>query len=372
MKQIYSVITLITLLLVLGSCEKKSAKIIYDSLYKDEIKLVRKDVASHMASNYVPGANFAVAKDDKIIYSDAMGYASTTLDVPMTRKHKLRIGNLSELFTSAMYLKMVENGILHPDSTVKNYIQDYPGTDVEQLALKHLVYHTSGIRKEEQNESDWDGLNANIQKGLKQFMNEPLSIAPGSFEESSMFNTNLLGAIMEKTTKKNFSRLLKEYLTDTLKLTNTLVDNPISIIKGKSDFYHPNMMGQTNNAPCRDLRYIAPSKGILSNAEDLVKFGMAILESDYFSKEFTSKLFEPCILLGNYKSKMAHGWILTSDDKGRHLNARVGSVTGGGAAILIYPDEKLVVAYAENKTLSENNLPIIEIANHFLKEATTD
>lgn len=372
MKQIYFVITLVTLLLVFGSCENKPAKVIYDSSYKDEIKLVRKDVALHMTSNYVPGANFAVAKESKIIYSDAMGYASANLDVPMKREHKLRIGDLSELYTSAMYLKMVEDGILHPDSTVQHYIQDFPETEAEQVALKHLAYHTSGIRKEEQAESDWDGLNASIQKGLKQFMNDPLTSAPGSFEESSMFNINLLGAIMEKAAKKNFSRLLKEYITDTLNLTNTLIDNPISIIKGKSDFYHPNMMGQTNNAPSRDLRYIAPSKGMLSNAEDLVKFGMAILDSDYFNKEFTAKLFEPCTLLGNYKSKMAHGWILTNDDKGRLINARIGSVTGGGAAILIYPDEKLVVAYAENKTLNDNNLPVLEIANRFLKEAATN
>ncbi|MDX1283576.1 MAG: serine hydrolase domain-containing protein [Draconibacterium sp.] len=354
--------------LTIGGCEKQASNAIYDSSYRDEIKFIRNDFGHYLARNNIPGGNIAIALDNKIIYSEGIGLASKDMEVPMTRKNILRIGNVSQLFTSIIYLKLVEEGLLEPDSTVQHYIKEYPATD-HRLDIKHLPYHTSGIRQEDPSENEISGENMSIRKGLETFMNDPLSNAPGVFEEPSIFNTNLLGAIMERTTKKRYPVLLREYVTDTLNLTNTVVDNPLTTIKGRTDFYDQNMMGQVVNAPFRDMRYKAPANGILSNAEDLVKLGMAILESDYFSEDFTRKLFESCDLYGGFKSKMANGWLLTSDKEGRDVNLSSGSVTGGGAVILIYPDEKLVMAYTQNLTLGIETLPMFKIANLILEGA---
>ena len=371
MKQFFSALILVAILLVLGSCKKKQTDIIYDSSYIKEIKQTRNNFAKYLSRNYIPGGNIAIAKDNKIIYSEGMGLASKDLNVPMTRENLNRVGDVSQIFTSIIYLKLVEEGILEPDSTVQHYISDYPAADFP-LAIKHLPYHTSGIRKEDPSEGEISGMNPSIQKGLKIFMNDEISIPPGWYEDVSIFNSNLLGAVMEIATKKKFPQLLMEYVTDTLNLTNTLVDNPVVTIEGRADFYDHDMLGKVINAPFRDMRYTAPSKGILSNAEDLVKMGMAILESDYFSEEFVENLFEPCDLYGDYKSKTANGWILTIDKQGRDVNASSGSVTGGGAAILIYPEEKLVIACAMNLTVGNDNIPVFEIANHFLQNPESD
>jgi len=370
MKQIFFGLIFSALVLFLWGCEKKQANIIYDKSYLEEIKQTRKDIASNITRNSIPGASIAIAKNNQIIYSEGIGLASKELNVPMTRESKLRIGDVSQIFTNIIYLKLVEEGVLNPDSAVQHYIPEYPETDYK-LAIKHLPYHTSGIRKEETGEVEIPGLNITIQKGLQDFMNDPLSYPPGWFQESSMFNTNLLGAVMEKATNKKFQNLLKEYVTDTLKLTNTVIDDPFAIISNRSDFYDQSMMGQSINAPFRDMRYKAPSKGILSNTEDLVKLGMAIQQSNYFNEEFRENLFKPCELLGGYKSTMANGWLLMKDENGREYYGSSGGVTGGGAAILIYPDENLVIAYAVNLTLG-TDMPVFEIANHFLEETESN
>ena len=367
MNRFFSITIAVVVLLLLGACEKKQGDIIYDKSYIDEIKLARKDIASYIIRNDIPGANFAIAKENKIIYSEGIGLASKELNVAMTRENKLRVGDVSQIFTCLIYLKLVEDGVLHPDSSVQHYIPDYPKTDFK-LTLKHLPYHTSGIRKEESGEDEIPGLNITVQKGLNDFMNDPLTSPPGWFQESSMFNTNLLGAVMEKATNKMFPKLLEDYITDTLHLTNTVVDHPSATIKGRTDFYEQNMMGQCINAPFRDMRYKAPSKGILSNAEDLVKLGMAILESDYFDDEFRENLFKPYDLYGGYKSTMANGWLFMQDNNGREFYASGGGVTGGGAAILIYPDDNLVIAYAVNLNIATGNMPVFEIAKYFLSD----
>ncbi|MGC9354101.1 MAG: serine hydrolase domain-containing protein [Mariniphaga sp.] len=370
MKQIFFGLILSALLLALWGCEKKQTNVIFDKSYREEIRQARKDIASNITRNSIPGATIAIAKNNKIIYSEGIGLASKELDVPMTRENKLRIGDVSQLFTNIIYLKLVEEDILNPDSSVQHYIPEYPAKDYK-LAIKHLPYHTSGIRKEETGEIEKPGLNITIQKGLKDFMNDPLSNPPGWFQETSMFNTNLLGAVMEKATKKRFSALLKEYITDTLKLNNTVLDDPFAIISNRTDFYEQSMMGQSINAPFRDMRFKAPSKGILSTAEDLVKLGMAIQQSNYFNEEFRENLFKPCELLGGYKSTMANGWLLMQDENGREYYGSGGGVTGGGAAILIYPADNLVIAYAVNLTLG-TDMPVFEIANHFLQDSESN
>ncbi len=51
---------------------------------------------------------------------------------------------------------------------------------------------------------------------------------------------------MEKASGKSFPVLLKEYLTDTLKLTNTVVDDPFITISGRTDYFDYNIVSQDN------------------------------------------------------------------------------------------------------------------------------
>ena len=54
------------------------------------------------------------------------------------------------------------------------------------------------------------------------------------------------------------------------------------------------------------------------------------------------------------------------NNKGQYLYRKIGKVTGGGAALLLYPDENLIISYTCNLTASRDNTPIFTIAEHFL------
>lgn len=366
-KNLPRIILLIALTISFISCEKEKAAIVYDKQYIDEIKEIRKELAFYLTRNYIPGATFAVALDGKIVYSEGIGFASKDLEVDMNRDNKLRIGDVSELFTSLIYMKMLEEGTLHKDSTVQHYLPDFPELNYK-LTLDNLVNHTSGIRPLNSEEIDWRGLNISIQKGIENFKNDSLIFYPGWYQETNMYNYNLLGAVMEEATGKRFPLLLKEYVTDTLNLDNTLIDDPFRTIKGRTDFYDHNFVAQTVNATFRDMRYRAPSQGLLSNAEDLVKFGNAILNSDYISEDIKNTLFEPIILKDGFPATLSHGWMLSTDLKGRRISGRSGQVTGGGASLLIFPDVKLVIAGAINLTADMDDIPVFQIAGHFLTD----
>jgi CubicO group peptidase (beta-lactamase class C family) len=369
MKREVQNLLLFVILFSFTNCEKKTQAILYDSKYKKEIAEVRKQASLYLILNNIPGASLAIAKDGKIIYSEGMGLASKELEVPVTRKTKFRIGEVSELYTSLMYQMMVENGTLNPDSTIQTYIQDYPESvfkeTLNRITISQLANHSSGITSPNANNDEWKGVSTTLQKSIDNFKNTPLEFVPGWYESQSTNNYNLLGAIMEKSTGKYFPELLKEYITDSLNLNNTEVDNLFKTVIGRSDFFDFNMVAQVVNAVYQDLRHRAPSDGLLSNAEDLVKFGNAILYSDKISDKIKNRLFVPQELLGDFPATIANGWIIQKNRNNQFYYGKVGGVKGGGAVVLMIPEEKLVFAITINLT-SNSEIPVFELFSSFL------
>ena len=355
----------------MGGCKKPTTDIYYQRKYINEIKKARKDVSTFMIQDLIPGANVAVSINGELVYSEGIGWASKDLDVRAKRNTKFRIGEVSTLFTNAIYLKLVDEGKINPESSVQYYYPDFPVKEEGTLTLKMLANDISGIRPPFGGE-EMGLINTSIEKGLDLFKNDALDFPPGQFQVQSCYNHNLLGVILEKITDQKFPELLKNYLTDTLHMENTVVDNPFSTIKGRSDFYERNVMSQIINCSFYDLRVNAPSKGLLSNAEDLVKLGNAFLEGDYFSETIRPSLFEPLRLYNNNTSRMVNGWQVFKDMYGRKLYGLDGSVVGGTAAVLIYPDQKLVIGYACNLTSALNNSPVFLVANAFLGTPDTN
>jgi CubicO group peptidase (beta-lactamase class C family) len=362
---------LLVILFSFTNCEKKTQTILYDSKYKKEIAEVRKEASLYLVLNNIPGASLAISKNGKIIYSEGMGLASKELEVPVTRNTKFRIGEVSELFTSLMYQMMVENGMLHPDSTIQTYIPDYPESVFKEtkikIMLKQLANHSSGITPPNTAMENWTGKSITLQKNIDNLKDLPLDFMPGWYESQNTNNYNLLGVVMEKTTGKYFSELLKEYITDSLNLNNTEIDNPFKTITGRTDYFDFNMVAQVVNAPFQDMRHRSPSEGILSNAEDLVKFGNAILNSDKISDQIKEQLFVPQELLGDFPPSIANAWIIQKNRNNEIFYGKVGSVTGGGSVLLIVPEEKLVFAVTVNLT-SNSEIPVFKLFESFLEQ----
>lgn len=367
MKPVIQILLLLIVFSSLTNCKKNNSDIVYSKKYIKQINAVRKEMVFFMSRNKVPGSSVAIMKDGNLIYSEAMGLASKDLEVPATRKTKFRIGEISELFTSFIYFRMIEDGTLHPDSSIQYYMPDFP-IKKHRISLNDLAYQMSGIRNPHSNEIEWRGLNVTMQKGLEQFKNDSLIYTPGMYQTNNFFHYNLLGAIMEKASNKKFNQILKEYVTDTLKLTQTQIDNPFITIKGRTDFFDHNFISQNVNATTRDMRYRAPSQGLLSNAEDVVAFGNAVINSNLLSEESKAKMFEPALLYDNIPSQIANGWLLLSDRRGSVIYGRSGAVTGCNSSILVYPNLDLIIVCITNLNTGIEETPIFDLAKHFISK----
>jgi len=349
----------------LNGCKKSKSDIVYKRKYVDEIKEARKSIRFFMMQNFIPGANIAVSIDGELVYSEGVGWASKDLDVHARRNNKFRVGEVSMLYTNAIYHKLVEEGVLNPDSSVQHYYPEFPVKEKGTVTIGMLANEVSGIHAPYGDE-DLELINTSIEHGIKLFKDQPLDFPPGIYQIPSCYNYNLLAVVMEKATGKKYNQLLDEYVIKPLDLENTVIENPFATIKGRTDFYEPNIIAQVVNTKFYDLRADAPSKGILTNAEDLIKLGNAFMEGDYFSDSTRESLFHPVKLYNNNPSRMVNGWRVFKDTQGRIIYGLEGAVYGGSGSVVIYPEQKMVIAYACNLSSAVVTTPVGFIANAFL------
>ena len=91
-----------------------------------------------------------------------------------------------------------------------------------------------------------------------------------------------------------------------------------------------------------------------------------------FDENFKKNLLKPYFINGIEPTQMSNGWFVINDSSGRTIYGRSGGIAGGGASLIIYPDEKLVVACAVNLTSLTKEFPVFEIAANFLPEDKND
>ncbi|MFV0593745.1 MAG: serine hydrolase domain-containing protein [Draconibacterium sp.] len=364
MKQNRFIVLLVIIAFGFTNCQRSKPNIYYQKKYVKEIKQARKEAGFFISRNFIPGSSVAIFLKNELIYSEGFGLASTDLEVPVTRKTKFRIGDLSELYTSALYLKLLDEGLLNEDSAIQKYYPQFPEKE-DTITPKFLAYEIAGIRKPTAEEQLRKGMNTGLERSIDRFKNDPLIVQPGTYQIPSIFNYNLLGVVMEKASGKRFAKLFQEYITDTLHLENTCIDNPFISIKNRSDFFETNLISQVVFGQFYDLRQNAPSEGMLSNAEDLAKLGNDLLHSDYFSG-IRDKIFQNIVLENGQQAGMANAWTTYTDHEERLVYGRQGTVPGGGGSIIIYPEYELIIAFTCNLTASLDETPVFSMALPFL------
>jgi hypothetical protein len=97
----------------------------------------------------------------------------------------------------------------------------------------------------------------------------------------------------------------------------------------------------------------------------MVKIGNALLYPGFLKKETLDLITKPYTLVSGQTSPFAFGILVNKDMEGRTFWGQKGLVNGGTSTILIYPEDKLVVAIASNIGSSSWELPVFEVASIF-------
>lgn len=364
---LFRAILVLTICGTLLSCEKKSSDptVVRTAKYRKSLKEAYQKLGLFYQTNTIPGMTVAVSISNQLVWADGFGYSNYELKAKTSPSHKFRIGQISELITALTAAKLYEEGKLQIDRPVSEYLPEMNQKHLD-YTIRQLGAHAAGIRQESV-KAGKDSVNT-LEQIVKSFIYDDLFFPPGTYYSHTELGIDLIAQIIEKSQGMNFTKAVKMTLTDTLNLTSTIPDVPFRIIENRSSHYDYDFIAQPMVAGQIDLRGKEASAGYLSSVIDLVKMGNAILYPGFLKQETINLLTTPFKLTNGQEISYSFGLIVSKDYKNRTFYGQRGGVSGGSATLLIYPEDKLVIAIASNIENNSQELPVFEIANIFLAQ----
>jgi len=362
---------LVILLSICGlfiSCSQKTVdkSIVRLPKYKQSLIDAYQKVGVFCTINYVPGLTVAVSIDNQLVWADGFGYSSSELKTKALPIHKFRIGQISELITTLTAAKLYEEGKLKLDQPVAELLPELNLKPTNNYTIHQLGTHSSGIRVEKTLAGK--GNINNLDELIPSYINDSLLYEPGTYTLHTELGFDLIGYIIQKTNKELYTQVVKKTLLDTLKLENTVEDSPFSIIGNKSNTYDYDYLAQPIVSSPIDLRGKEASAGYLSSVVDLVKIGNTLLYPGFLKQETIDLITKSYTLKNGQASQFGFGLIVGKDNEGRTFYGQRGILSGGCATLLIYPDDKLVIAIAGNIGNGSWELPVFEVASVFQEQ----
>ncbi|KAI1708365.1 beta-lactamase domain-containing protein [Ditylenchus destructor] len=277
-------------------------------------------VKRYMIVNGVPGVSVGVSAKNATVWQRGFGLSDVETNSPCTPQTVMRIASISKAVTSAIAGKLIENGKLDVDKSIYEYLPDFPKKKVDgeevDITTRQLLSHMSGVRhypkKDEVSpDSRYAEFHSNkkydsVSAALEIFKNDPLLHKPGTKFFYTTHGFTLVSAVLEKCAEKSFQVMIKE-LCHELGLRNTSIDVKLGIVGNRSKYYRRNKHHKLEHTPEVDNSCKWAGGGLISNVEDLLIFGNAMLYSfqsnsgsnprAFLQRETILKLFNSEVLM---------------------------------------------------------------------------
>ena len=303
-------------------------------------------VCERLASR-IPGVQVAVAIDGTLVWSEGFGYADAARKRPVTRATQFRIGSVSKPLTAAALALLYQQGKLDLDAPIQRYVPTFPDKGYP-ITTRQLAGHLAGIRHYKDREFFQNRHFATVRDGLAIFQDDSLLFPPGTRFSYSSYGWNLVSAALEGAAREDFLPYISAHVFRPLGLTHTAPDRADSLIPDRTQFYDADSAGAYHVAPPVDNSYKWAGGGFVSTAEDLVKFGSALLEPGFLRRETLQLLFTSQRTSAGAETGYGIGWFLRTDSLGHHWAFHGGSAVGGTAVFGLDRDSHVVVALLTN------------------------
>jgi len=295
----------------------------------------------------IPGLALAVAVEGKIVYSQGFGYADLEERVPVWPTTKFRIGSISKPLTATALMELVEAGKVDFDSPVQKYVPSFPDKGAV-ITVRMVAGHLAGIRHYQRDEFHIQKHYRSVLESLKIFESDPLVAPPGTKYSYSSYGYNLLSAVVESASGEEFLSYMQEHVFTPLGLVHTTADQNTRIVEQRSRFYELPKQGAVENAPYVDNSYKWAGGGFLSTAEDLARFGSALLAPGFLKQETLKAMFASQKTKSGEETGYGIGWAVHQSKSGKLTYEHSGGSVGGTSQLILYPQTHMVVAMASN------------------------
>lgn len=311
-----------------------------------------------------PAASAAVFREGRQLWAEALGWADLELKVPAGPASRFRIGSVSKVVAAAIAARLVERGVIDLERPIGGYLPELPPAH-RNTTLRQLFAHLGGVRHYIPRDFDPKAPGGPIDLRqyrtradvLAVFIDDPLVAPPGERQAYSTFGFTLAGLVMEAAAGKPLPDLIASEVAAPLSLrleadvVSNILPDRVRPYERASQVTPPDPLvkGELVNAPPINPAYKWTGGGVIASPTDLARFGSAFLQPGYLRAETLAMMFTPVApRTGSVIVPVGLGWRIDRDKEGRRRFHHAGSIQGGRAQLVIYPDQKLVVALTCN------------------------
>jgi CubicO group peptidase (beta-lactamase class C family) len=200
---------------------------------------------------------------------------------------------------------------------------------------------------------------------LDKFKDRPLLSVPGERFYYSSFGWNLLAAVIQRAAGTDFLEYMQREVFEPAGMTHTEPDRSEVRVSRRTRFYVIEPNGAVVDAPAVDNSDLWAAGGFLSTAEDLVRFGDAMLQGSLLRPATVNVLWEIQKTASGEETGYGLGW-QSSPLEGHRQIGHDGSHVGCTSRLMNFPDDDLVLAMLTNANSREISATLERIALRML------
>lgn len=315
-------------------------------------------VRSAMERLGAPGLSIAVWKHGGLVYERGFGLARVADSVPATARTLYRTASVAKAMTVTVVLSLAEDGKIDLDAPIQNYCPAFPAKRWPVTA-RELLGHTAGVRHPTDAEDETTIHYATVNDALTVLADDSLLFEPGTAFHYSTLGYMLLACAIEGAAGKPYMDVLKERVLRPAGMAATTRDTVAHSNPRRALGYRKGPDGEIEPSLLVDTSFKLAGGGLVSDVEDLARFGGALMEGKLLSESSLEQMFTP-VELSNGEADSSPvtlpngqtvpfglGWIVGSA-AGHRFGIVPGQQDEVSSILLVVPDGDLAIAVQSN------------------------
>jgi beta-lactamase class C len=287
----------------------------YATQLNDFNKQLATDFAKELKKYNVPGAAYAIVKNNKVVAMEHFGYTDLEKSKRVDNNTVFRLASVSKPFAATITTMLAQEQQLSLSDPITKYVPNFSLSvegAADKIQLKHILSHSSGLMP-----NAYDNLlheNWSMEKIINRFDRVKPICQPEKCYGYQNIAYGFLQPAIEASQSKSYSTLLQERIFSPLKMTDASVG--IDVFLNNKNTAKPHILRKRiktgkKNSQGKDIRKyiwrtvnvepdyykVAPAAGVNASITDLAKWLNANLgyQPDVLSPELLDELTTPRI-----------------------------------------------------------------------------
>ena len=229
----------------------------------------------------IPGAVILIGHEGKVIYRQVFGLSALRpKKIPMTMNTIFDIASLTKVVaTSTAVMQLAEMGKLNLDDPVAKYWPEFKGSGKEEITVRDLLTHYSGLRPSLDQRPHWAGYGTALRMIEEE---KPLS-PPGANFIYSDINFIVLGELVWRVSGEPLDAYCADHIFRPLEMDDTGF-KPSSVFRSRiapTEYQNGTrkmLWGEVHDPIAYNMGGVAGHAGLFSTAGDLAIFAQMVLD----------------------------------------------------------------------------------------------